>query len=193
MGEHWRLSKYRVNKILHCFCLDISASKTALLLGYNRKTIDRYYNIFRLSIAEYQGRGEPGDEIRRQSWPEAGFELRHSKLGVSKRHGQIFLTLLESDEPDALKPAGLKPDAPVSTGGWPAVIFQQAEDSDSPSKSHQNDLKAFWSFTKRRLAQFNGIAPTKLLLHLKECEFRFNNAKKDLFEIMRKDVLKAFK
>jgi hypothetical protein len=54
MQERWRLSKYRVKKILHCFCVDIPASASAELLGYNRKTIDRYFNIFREHILEYQ-------------------------------------------------------------------------------------------------------------------------------------------
>lgn len=54
MQERWRLSKYKVKKILECFCVDINATKTAILLGYNRKTIDRYFSIFREPILEYQ-------------------------------------------------------------------------------------------------------------------------------------------
>ena len=33
------------------FCEDITASKTALLIGINRHTINRYYNLFLLKIA----------------------------------------------------------------------------------------------------------------------------------------------
>jgi hypothetical protein len=33
-----------------CFCVDL----TATILGYNRKTIDRYFNIFRERIFEYE-------------------------------------------------------------------------------------------------------------------------------------------
>jgi transposase len=54
MQIRWRLSRYKVKKILECFCVDITAVQTATLLGYNRKTIDRYFNIFREHILEYE-------------------------------------------------------------------------------------------------------------------------------------------
>lgn len=39
-------------------------------------------------------------------------------------------------------------------------------------RAHVNGIEAFWSFTKRRLAKFNGVK--KLFrLHLKECEWRY--------------------
>ncbi len=42
---------------------------------------------------------------------------------------------------------------------------------------HINGLESFWSFSKRRLAQFNGITKAMFPIHLKECEFRFNHRK----------------
>jgi hypothetical protein len=44
------LSDYQVKKIIHCFCEDLAASKTASLLGINRNTINRYSNLFREAI-----------------------------------------------------------------------------------------------------------------------------------------------
>jgi len=38
---------------------------------------------------------------------------------------------------------------------------------------HINGIESFWSFTKRRLAKFNGVKPT-FVLHLKESEWRWN-------------------
>jgi len=54
MQKRWRLSKYRVKRILECFCVDIPAGKTASLLGYNRHTAERYFTLFREHILEYQ-------------------------------------------------------------------------------------------------------------------------------------------
>jgi len=54
MQQRWRLSKYRVKKILQHFCMDILACKTASLLGYNRHTIERYDTLFREHILECQ-------------------------------------------------------------------------------------------------------------------------------------------
>ena len=39
-----KLSGYTVGKILKHFIVDVEASKTAELLGLNRKTIDDYFN-----------------------------------------------------------------------------------------------------------------------------------------------------
>ena len=37
---------------------------------------------------------------------------------------------------------------------------------------HINGIESFWSFTKRRLAKFNGVK-VNFQLHLKECEWRW--------------------
>lgn len=45
-----KISGYRVGRILKHFVVDVEASKTAELLGFNRKTVDDYYNLFRKLI-----------------------------------------------------------------------------------------------------------------------------------------------
>ena len=41
-------------------------------------------------------------------------------------------------------------------------------------KFHVNGLENLWCFAKRRLTKFNGFTDEKFILHLKECECRFN-------------------
>lgn len=48
------ISKYKKLKIIFSFCLDLTAIQTALLLGLNRKTINKYFNIFRQKIYNHQ-------------------------------------------------------------------------------------------------------------------------------------------
>ena len=50
--KYSKLSDYKIKKILKCFCSDIDATKTAEILGLNRKTINHYYRIFREVIFE---------------------------------------------------------------------------------------------------------------------------------------------
>lgn len=38
---------------------------------------------------------------------------------------------------------------------------------------HVNGIESFWSFTKRRLEKFNGVK-VNFILHLKDCEWRWN-------------------
>lgn len=51
--------------------------------------------------------------------------------------------------------------------------------------NHVNGIENFWSFSKRRLAKFNGVSRKTFLLHLKECEFRYNN-KGDILKVLQK-------
>ena len=44
---------------------------------------------------------------------------------------------------------------------------------------HINGIESFWSFTKRRLAKFNGVKST-FILHLKECEWRWRKEPKEM-------------
>ncbi len=54
MFENSKLSRFKVAKIIDCFCIDIDATKTAQLLGLNRKTINRYFLAFRKLVYEHQ-------------------------------------------------------------------------------------------------------------------------------------------
>lgn len=54
------------------------------------------------------------------------------------------------------------------------------------SQTHINGIESFWSFAKRRLQKFNGIPKHTFLLHLKECEWRFNHRHEDLYQALLK-------
>ena len=47
--------------------------------------------------------------------------------------------------------------------------------------SHINGIESFWGYAKTRLSKFRGIV---FELHLKECEFRFNNRERKLYQIL---------
>lgn len=55
--------------------------------------------------------------------------------------------------------------------------------------NHVNGIKIFLSIAKVRLLKFRGINKNTFYLHLKECEFRFNNRSKDLYKLLL-DVLR---
>jgi transposase-like protein len=46
--------------------------------------------------------------------------------------------------------------------------------------SHINGIESFWGCTKNRLVKFKGMDKMMFNLHLKECEFRFNNCKQNI-------------
>ena len=51
------------------------------------------------------------------------------------------------------------------------------------SGNHINRIENFWGLCKVRLAKFRGIKKDAFYLHLKECDFRYNNRNKTLKEL----------
>ena len=54
MLKYSKLSTYKTRKIIKCFCLDLTATQTSKMLGINRNTINRFFNIFRKEIFKNQ-------------------------------------------------------------------------------------------------------------------------------------------
>ena len=53
-------------------------------------------------------------------------------------------------------------------------------------RNHINGIENFWGVAKVRLSKFRGMSKNTFYLHLKECEFRFNNRGKDLYKVIIK-------
>jgi len=217
MEKRWRLSKYKVKKILECFSIDIPATKTAVLLGYNRKTIDRYFTIFRERILEHQHRAlQPftGEVELDESYFGArrvrgkrgrGAAGKTPVFGVLKRGGQVFITVVKSCSKEELMPiiqGQILEKSTIYTDGWKAYdgliingydhyrVFH-SQNEFARGKCHVNGIESFWSHAKRRLAKFNGVASSRFVLYLKESEFRFNNRENDVFALLCKVVFKT--
>ena len=60
--------------------------------------------------------------------------------------------------------------------------------------SHINGIESFWGYAKNRLVKFKGMNKSMFNLHLKECEFRINNRKQNIYRVslgvFRKESLK---
>lgn len=50
MLKYCKISRYRLKKVIECFCVDLTATQTSLLLKLNRNTIHRFYKLFREAI-----------------------------------------------------------------------------------------------------------------------------------------------
>jgi transposase-like protein len=55
------------------------------------------------------------------------------------------------------------------------------KNNERGNKLHINGMESFWSFTKRRLAKFNGYKK-HFELHLKECGWRWSRSEKYLLD-----------
>lgn len=110
MLHYKRFSTFRIKKIISTFCADITASKTAVLLGINRNTINQYFNEFRRAVYVTQMReaekifGEAEvDESYFGGRRKRGFRgklkrgrgtLKQPVFGIVKRNGRVYTEIV---------------------------------------------------------------------------------------------------
>ena len=195
-----RLSKYKIKKIINCFSMDLTATATSELLKLNRKTVNNYFTEFRELILEdsiQKHQKELGIFELDESYFGAkrvrgkrgrGAAGKTPVFGVLKREGKVFVSIVPRCSREELLPiiqGKILEGSTIHTDGWKAYdglilngythyrVFHH-ENEFVRGKSHVNGIESFWSFAKRRLAKFNGLTDEKFILHLKECECRFN-------------------
>jgi len=210
-----KISWYRVKKIIECFCLDITASKTAVLLGLNRNTINHWYNVFRLAIYANQYReferlfGEVElDESYFGGRRKRGFTgklkrgrgtLKQPVFGLLKRNGRVYTEIIPDCKKKTLQAVikgKIDKESVIYSDGWRGYDglvdvgydkhFRVNHGDNEFSKGqgiHINGIENFWSFSKRRLAKFNGVKKN-FDLHLKECEWRYGKS----YDILKKEL-----
>lgn len=137
MRYNSKLSKYKVKKIIQCFCIDIDATKTAQLLSLNRNTINRWYGIFRQVIYEYQ-MGQKNQLYGSIEVDESYFGAKrqrgyHGKLkrgrgtlkqpvfGIFERDGRVYTEIVPDCTAKSLQAIILgkvSPDSVIYSDGW---------------------------------------------------------------------------
>jgi len=214
MLKYSKISIYKAKKILKLFCEDLPATKTAQILELNRKTIDRYYAFFRgkimyASLAEMQatlGEFEVDESYfgakRIRGKRGRGAAGKTPVFGLLKRDGKVFVAIVNNCSKEELMPVikgQIIEGSTIHSDGWKAYDglilngydhyrVHHSHNEFVRGKCHVNGIEAFWSFAKRRLAKFNGIASHKFNLYLKECEFRFNYRNTDFYAKMLKVI-----
>lgn len=130
-------------------------------------------------------------------------------FGILKREGKVYTQIIKSCKiTDILPIINQKSDkeATIYTDGFrtydgladfgykPHFRIKHCENEFAKGKNHINGIENFWGLCKVRLTRFRGIHHHKFYLHLKECEFRYNNRDKNLYlclcKIIRNNPLK---
>lgn len=222
MLEQAKISKFKIKNVIKCFCLDITASKTAGLVGLNRNTINHWYNLFRRAIYAHQMKkfrriiGEAEiDESYFGARRIRGFrgKLKRGRgtrkqpvFGIFKRDGLVYTEIV----PNCTKPVlqaiikgKIDPSTIIYSDKWRGYdglvdvgfdkhyrVNHRKNEFSQRQGIHINGIENFWSFTKRRLAKFNG-AKKNFDLHLKESEWRYAK-KPDILEKELWEILKIY-
>ena len=126
-------------------------------------------------------------------------------FGVIKRSGHVYTEIIPNCKKTTLQAiikGKIDPKTIIYSDGWRGYDglidvgydkhFRVNHGNNEFSKGngiHINGIENFWSFTKRRLAKFNGVKKN-FELHLKDCEWRYSKSfatlEKELWNILKK-------
>jgi transposase len=206
-----RISEKKFREIIRLFTLDIEATKIAVLTGVSRRSVTKILRAIRERIAEYceaQSPFEKGEIEIDESFFGArrvrgirgrGAKGKHIVFGLIKRKGKVYTQVVKNCSASTLLPIiqeKVDASAEVFTDGFKAYdglvdagykkhhrVFHGANEFANGRK-HINGIENFWGLAKTRLSKFRGIHKNTFYLHLKECEFRFNNRHENLYQLL---------
>ena len=211
-----RISEAKFRQLARFFAQDLAASDAAQLTGLQRKTVNRIYLKIRVRIAQACERESPFvagevevDEsyfgprrVRGKRGRGAGGKT--PVCGLLKRNGCVYTEIVPHCRKATLQAiirGRVAPEVEIHSDGWRGYdglvdvgyakhfrVDHSANEFASGSR-HINGIESFWSFAKRRLQKFNGVPHHTFYLHLKECEWRFNNR----HDILYKQLLKLLR
>ncbi len=214
-----KISEVKIRQIVKLFSLDLDASQIAKITGLNRNTINRYLSEIRTRISEHCKHNSPfSGEVEVD---ESYFGARRVKgkrgrgafgktivFGIFKRKGKVYTEIVPDCRRSTLQAVirgRVSLESVIHSDGWRGYNglvdlgykkhfrVHHGHNEFARGKSHINGIESFWGYAKTRLSRFRGINKNSFILHLKECEFRFNNRGEDLYlttlEILRKNPL----
>lgn len=181
------------------------------IIFQNTRRAPRFFGEVEMDQAEFGGRGRkrmqallkryaklmPHEEYMKKA-KEIRKEHKTLVFGILQRGGAVYTHIIKRNDKRTLIPIVrlvVEDTATVYTDKWRGFVdlgldgythksVNHSEEYVAKDGSHINGIESFWSFAKRRLAKFNGIARTTLPLHIKECEFRYNS--KDVLADIKK-------
>ena len=205
-----RVSEHQFRHIVRLFALDLDATQIAALSSLNRNTINRYLRGIRERIAEYCESQSPfSGEIEVD---ESYFGAKRIKgkrgrgafgktavFGIFKRNGHVYTEIVPDCRKSTLQGiirGHVTLDSIIYSDGWRGynglvdvgygkhLRVNHGQDEFVRGRTHINGIEGFWGFAKSRLNRFRGMNKHTFYLHLKECEFRFNHRKQDMYHLI---------
>ncbi|WP_234567165.1 IS1595 family transposase [Rhodohalobacter sp. 614A] len=193
-----KISEAKFREIVRFFSIDLTAIQIAELTGLNRNTINRYLTEIRKKITRYSEISSP---LTEQKIPE--YKLQDTdqfSILIKELESKIYTEIIPKRV--GFKGNSLHNPAFLNQSGYDLIItlddgnhyFLGEKNSDSlKHRTKLNRIESFWGNAKSRLAKFKGMHSSTFRYHVKECEFRYNNRDKDLYQlllkILRKDPL----
>jgi transposase len=202
-----KISERKFRQMVRYFAMDFTASDVAQLTGLTRKSVTVIFLRIRERIAAECERASPysGCEVEVDESYFGARRVRGKRgrgasgktivFGIFKRNGCVYTEVVPDCRKRTLQAVirgRVALDTVVHSDGWRgydglvdvgyAKHFRvdHGHNQFVRGPHHVNGIESFWSYAKRRLQKFNGVPARTFYLHLKECEYRFNNRDNNL-------------
>jgi transposase-like protein len=214
-----KISEAKFRQLIRYFSMDFTATDCASLTGLSRRSVTDIYQRLRKKITQWSLDQFPFQGVIEVDESYFGAKRIPGKrgrgaggktivFGVFKRDGNVYTEIVPNASKKVLQGiirGKVALESVIHSDGWRSYDglvdvgydkhfrVHHGDDEFVRGTSHINGIESFWSFAKRRLAQFNGVPKHTFFLHLKETEFRFNhrniNLYKELLILLRNDPI----
>ncbi|MFH5832732.1 hypothetical protein [Halalkalibaculum sp. DA384] len=194
-----KISEAKFREIVRLFSMDLTAIQIAELTDLNRNTVNRYLKGIRQRIAEYCSVTEPLVFSSRSDLNSAPPKFK--LVGLREHERQVFADILKPEEVQKIRSGVDHTSLKWYLSGVSIQEFKMVIDPIQKRRiylcsetRHQQQarkfrrMEGFWGFAQSRLEKFKGLHLSTYRLHLKECEFRYNNHKEQLYKLILKII-----
>jgi len=175
-----RISEKKFKEILRFFVADLQANQISQITGLSRNSINAYFKAMRFSIVSAYTQYNSYTRV------PLGFPQLYA---IQQKEQQIILDPLPShitqNISQALKNQENTLVRNILQEHYNALLdYSHKKLYTFHEVSTSQNAQHFWHFTRQRLSKFRGISAQNTLLHLKECEFRYNYQYRDIYRML---------
>jgi transposase len=210
-----KLTNRQLNELVKYFALEVPASRAAKVMGINRHSAERIYQVIRRCLArECELHSPLGGEVecdesyfggRRKGPRGRGAAGKVPVFGLLKRNGKVYTRIVEDVSRKTLRQiirTKVVPESVIYTDsfrsydglvldGFKHYRINHQECFALSKRQHINGIENFWGYAKTKLKSYYGVSREHFYFYLKEMEFRFNHRKvADLAALIKKTIKK---
>jgi transposase len=210
-----KLTNRQLNELVKYFALEVPASRAAKVMGINRHSAERVYQVIRRCLARecelhspLSGEVECDESYfggRRKGPRGRGAAGKVPVFGLLKRNGKVYTRIVEDVSRKTLRQiirTKVVPESVIYTDsfrsydglvldGFKHYRINHQECFAMSKRQHINGIENFWGYAKTKLKSYYGVSREHFYFYLKEMEFRFNHRKAtNLAALIKKTVKK---
>jgi transposase-like protein len=186
MFKNTHLSAYKIRKIIKCFLIDVTATKATEILGINRNTINRFYNIFRNALSlsdDISNDINKNPDKYKKVTIDAKYFKKNSKFSIKEKISIYYsdANLIYID----INNISVDDDNYEPIEYIPLNIHPKYKKTEHSNNINIPVIDNFTLFVGRKLNIFRKMDINKIDIRLKEYEFKFNNRTKSKEQLER--------